>query len=37
MGTLAATDLPLTVSHSQLGLELVMILLLGLDSTTSME
>ena len=39
MGTFAATDLQLTVSHRQFGLEtrLVMIVLLGLVSTTSME
>ena len=33
----AATDLLLTVSHHQFCLGLVMILLLGLISTTSME
>ena len=37
MGTLATTDLPLTISHCQFGLGLVMIVLLGLVSTASME
>ena len=37
MGTFAAIDLPLTVSHCQFGLGLVMVVLLGLISTTSME
>ena len=37
MGTYAATNWPLTVSHRQFGLGLVMIVLLGLVSTTGME
>ena len=34
---LVATNLPLTVSHRQIGLGLVMIFLFGLISTTGME
>ena len=37
MEIFAAINLPLTVSHPQFGLGLVMIVLLGLVSITSME
>ena len=37
MGTFAATTLPLNVSHCQYGLGLVMIMLLGLVSITSIK